>query len=92
MYVCMYVCMYIYTKVEKPKTSWVRVNIISKKHFQFSQSQMIRVFYIIFYSVFYITFTHGRRLCKTTEIFVRIENVLLFNIYIYIYICTYVYR
>ena len=30
--------------------------------------------------------THFRRLCKTTEIFVRIENVFFYLIYIYIYV------
>ena len=35
-------------------------------------------------------YTNCRRLCKTTEIFLTIENVFfLFNIYIYIYIYIY---
>ena len=34
---------------------------------------------------------HCRRLCKTTEIFVIIENGFLFNIYIYNIYITYIY-
>ena len=38
----------------------------------------------------YFIHTHCRRLCKTTEIFLTIENVFFYLIYIDIYIDTYI--
>ena len=76
---------------------YIYIYILNKKtHFKFSQ--LFQLFYITFCSV-------CRRLCKTTKIFVRIENMFfLFNIhsntscfwlfsfciYIYIYIILYI--